>query len=231
MPFAIVVIIVLSGCASESELQIMANNSTAIAAMQAQAAAVRKETVVVDCSRGGCGKAVISYTDPRDIQKVTGMKFTGTNDVIIQTLPSFMRAIGWLGAAWAATDIVDSIADIDTSNNTNTSNSIQGKNNSIRTGSSSDGNQRDTITSTDTQADTNSVVGDAISSDSNDTIDNSSLVNNYPIADSNNTNNNYPIADSNNTSNNYPIDDSYNDNSQQNETANPNYPPLELTVP
>jgi len=215
----IAILVNLSGCANREELQIMADNSKAIAEMQAKAIALHKETIVIDCSAGGCGKAIISYSDPRDIQRVTGINIKGTNDVIIQTLPSFMRAIGWLGAAWAATDIVDSIADIDTTNNISTSNSIQGKNNSIRTGSSSDGNQRDTITSTDTQADTSSVVGDAISSDSNDTIDNSSLVNNYPIADSNNTNNNYPI------------DDSYNDNSQQNETANPNYPPLESTVP
>jgi len=103
---------------------------------------------------------------------------------------------------------------------------MSGDNNSISKGntiSSADGNQRDTITSTDMQSESNSSVCDAISSDSNDlsTIDSNDTIDN---SDNSKVVNNYPISDSNNTNNSN--QDNPIDNTNQNQTTEPYYPPI-----
>jgi len=148
---AIIIIVALSvlyltGCASQAELKILADNSTEVAKQQASVAKIEIKTIVVDCTQG-CGKAKITYVDPRDRQKVTGIRVHGTNDVIMSVAPSIIRGVGYVAGAIAATQIVSDLAKSSAGGvTTTTNNNITGDNNAQTTDnaitlSESNGNQ------------------------------------------------------------------------------------------
>ena len=114
--------LLLIGCASQQEISTLSAASMEVARQQAIAAQARPSTLTIDCSQGGCGNAIVKYTDPRDIQQVTGLNITGTNDVLkagVQPLADVLT-IGVIGVT--AGRVIKSIAENGGTGNSNTRN-------------------------------------------------------------------------------------------------------------
>lgn len=161
----IVIIILLSGCASEQELSYAYQAQAAI--VEAQASVKEVDTLTVDCSRG-CGAAVIRYLDPRDRKQITVPKIRGTNDAIVEVAPSATKIVTWTVGAFAATRIVDDVMA-----------NIGGGNTTTHNTTTVSGDDNVTTGTTDLTK-SNSSVGDSMSdnslinnSDNSDSSDNS----------------------------------------------------------
>lgn len=183
-----VFIFLVSGCASESELKILSDNSVRVAQMQAKAVAVRRDTLTVDCSQGGCGNAKITYIDPRDRQQVTGVKVKGTNDVIVGVAPQVVSIVGWVAGAVAAARIVDDVMAASGGNNTTTHNTtaVIGDNNTTTASTS--------VTKSETQsngnvAEANDNQANPVTSTSTNTTTTDNSNQNNPVSTDDNTNN------------------------------------------
>lgn len=172
--------LLLIGCANQAELTQLSNSSTALAALQLQAVQAHKETLIVDC-KDGCGKARISYTDPRDIPRVTGSKVTGTNDVIIGVAPAVTRGVGYVAGAVSAIRIADDIfknsgnGERTENHTTNINNGDNNTNNQTLTASQSEANDNqdnDYTTSQDNSISNTDVSNDKSVTDRNDTVNN-----------------------------------------------------------
>lgn len=109
MRFLSIFILMLTGCASNEQLQMAYNAQTE--AVKAQAARLQMDTLVIECgtSANSCLGLKIRYTDPRD-RAITVPHIRTQNDVLVETMPFAIKAIGILGAAWAATEIVNDVA-------------------------------------------------------------------------------------------------------------------------
>ena len=110
-------ICLLMGCASEAELQMAYDSQVEV--VKAQVSQSQQKSLVVDC-RQGCGKALVEFTHSADMNKVSVPHITNSNDALIGTLPSAMRMFTWAAAAWATTDIINSITDNAGNGNTHT---------------------------------------------------------------------------------------------------------------
>ena len=159
----ILVLVMIQGCASDTELQMGYNAQVSI--VQAQVGIQNKDTFIIDCSgRGGCGSAVIHYLDPRDRSRVVVPRIANSNDTVIGIAPNIVTGIGILGAAWAATDIFGAFADSAGSGNSSTT--INGNNNSLSESSSKSGNSHEFSDSS--SIDSNSSTNSTSNVDSND---------------------------------------------------------------
>ena len=126
----------LVNCASEQELQLA--YMAQVEVVQAQTAIQDKDTITVDCSKGGCGGAVIHYLDPRDRNRISVPIVKGTNNVIIETLPSVTNMFTWAVGAFAVTEIIDDITHNAGSNNRSTTTNVAGQNNTVDNSFSAD---------------------------------------------------------------------------------------------
>ena len=172
-------LLIIGGCASEQELQLAYMAQVDI--VQAQASIQDKDTFTIDCSKGGCGGAVIHYLDPRDRNRINIPDIKGTNDVIIETIPSVTHMFTWAVGAFAVTEIIEDITHNSGSNNTSTSTNINGSDNTVDNNHSTQGN-------------TSSSIQDSENSSTIDSNDDNSNV-----TDSNDDNSNYSDSNDDNS--------------------------------
>ena len=158
----ILLVLLLAGCASTEELHMAYQAQIQVA--EAQASIKRSETIVIDCSKGGCGNAVIKYTDPRD-QQIIVPNVRTSNDTLVEIFPGIVSLTGWVAGAFAITKIVDDIATNAGNHNTSINQATVEGDNTLDTASTTSG---DSYTQT-----TSSVV------DRHDTIDSHDVVSSH----------------------------------------------------
>ena len=160
--FYVSITIFILGCASTEELHMAYQAQVQVA--EAQAMVKRGETIVVDCSQGGCGNAVIKYTDPRDQQIIVPHVRT-SNDTLVEVFPGIVSLTGWVAGAFAVTKIVDDIATNAGNHNTSINQATVEGNNTI---DQQESHVRDTFSQT-----TSSVV------DRHDTVDSHNVISSH----------------------------------------------------
>jgi len=217
----------LVGCANtEIDQQIQHDYYEAVKA-QAHSRSSRASsspTISLQCGQhlNACKGLNFSYTDPdqqdgavvinraRTTSEVNAEAFRA---IIPKVVEGSLIGLGIYKGADLLHDAIKGTNNAISSVTTNTS--VSGKNNVMDSSSGNTiGNSRDAITSrTDNKTSSTVDSNDSSTLDSNDT---STVDSN----DNNSTNNSYPVTDSNND--NSRIDD----NSEQNTTADPNYPPV-----
>ena len=205
-----ILILSLAGCANQAELTQLSNTSVAIASLQYQALQSHKDTLNIDCTKG-CGSAIISYTDPRDLPKVTGMRVRGTNDVIVEAIPPLTNAFTSAVIGVSAIRIMDDAFHAAGGNNTEVHNNsiINGENNSNDMSATTSKSTADNNTSSND----NNQDNDVANTDSYNSNDNNQ-------ADSNNDNSQVDSNDNNSSQDDNSLINQ-DDNSQQNQTATP----------
>lgn len=121
----------LSGCASDAELQYMAAYSESVVKTQAQI--VNQPTLTLTCKEGNCNGLHMTFIHPSDRHKLVVPRVRGTNDVLVETAPSIVKGVTWLGGAFAATRIVDDIMSSAGGNNVTSHNTtaVNGDNNNV----------------------------------------------------------------------------------------------------
>jgi len=163
------IIIWLSGCSSIEEQKLAFTSQTEVTRLQTLKA--QPKSLVVDCSKG-CGYAVVTFIHHNDMQQIQVPKVRTQNDVVTETLPSIVKMVGWLGGAWAATEIISDVSRNAGSNNIEITQSGQG--NTMDNSKSTAGNtETSAITDNSSLADSNDNVDNSIVTDSNDSVDNS----------------------------------------------------------
>ena len=125
---ATIVAILVSGCASESELRMAYDAQVRVAEVQATNN-LEQPTMTVSCTQG-CD---VKFLDPRDRTRVVLPKVTGTNDVIVGTAPSALSAVKWIAGFWAGTQIVNSVMDGTSGSVVNSNQTVSGENNVLNT--------------------------------------------------------------------------------------------------
>ena len=149
-----VILIQLSGCASQSELQTLANSRDNV--VRAQTEMQSQPLFTIKCGNSGCKGLDFAYTPAKQAIIVPNIK--GTNDVIVGVAPAVASSVTWLGGAFAATRIVDDIMTNAGGGNTNTHNttSINGDDNQFS--STSTLNKNDTRTTTGATTDRHDTI-------------------------------------------------------------------------
>lgn len=203
------------GCASQEEIQTLADANVAM--VQAQSARTILPTLTVKCgdSADACKGLDLKFIHPKDRQPITFQRIHSTNDVIMTTIPTAFSAVKWVAGFWAAQEIVEQITDSAGGYNTNVSN--------VNT-TNGDGNTTQvTNDMATTNSTTSSMVGDTSTSETNQ--QDNSVVTNTSIADSQNQQDNNSITDSQNQQddNSIGLTDSLNPTDSFNSTAEPFY--------
>lgn len=156
----------MSGCASQAELQTLANSRDNV--VRAQTEMQSQPLFTIKCGQDGCRGLDFAYTPAPAVIIVPSVK--GTNDVIVGVAPAIASSVTWLGGAFAATRIVDDIMSSTGTGNTNTHNT---------TAISTEGDVQFSSTSTLSNTDTTSLIGDTR------TMDNHSITDSYNPVDDN----------------------------------------------
>ena len=161
--FYISITIFMLGCASTSELEILAKYNAE--SIKAQSAQQDLPTLTVKCDKGNCDGLNLTFIHPSDRKRIVSQQIKGTNDVIIETLPSIMNMATWAIGIIGVTKIVDDIATNAGNNNTSINQTTLEGNNALDIKESQ---ARDTFTST-----TSSVV------DRHDTVDSHNVISSH----------------------------------------------------
>jgi hypothetical protein len=138
------IIIQLAGCASQSELQTLADSRDNVVRYQTEMQS--QPLFTIKCGKDGCQGLDFAYTPARVGVVVPNVK--GTNDVIVGVAPAIASSVTWLGGAFAATRIVDDIMTSAGGGNTNTHNttSINGDDNQFSSTSNLNKNDSHNVT-------------------------------------------------------------------------------------